>query len=130
MRGAAKIGLGTALALLVVGIGAALAQAPMRVARVNRTTISAEAAIAQAHAGADYCQAQEALPSGTRAIRVSLQASIGPPVALSVRSNGRTIASGSQSPAWTGAVVSVPVHPLTETVQAGGPPRLVHGAVG
>lgn len=111
-----KIGLGTALALLVVGIGAALAHDPMSVARLNRAAITPESPIAQTHAGADYCQAQEVLPSGTTAIRVSLQASIGPRLALSVSSNGRVIASGAQGSAWTGAVVSVPVRPLAGTV--------------
>jgi hypothetical protein len=116
MTGAVRIGLGAALATIVVGVAVALAHAPMSVARVNRAASSAEAAIAHATAGADYCQAQEALPAHTSLIRVSLQASIGPRVALSVSSNGRTIASGVQGSAWTGAVVSVPVRPLADAV--------------
>jgi hypothetical protein len=116
MTRAVKIGLGASLATIVVGIGVTLAHAPMSVARVNRASVSPEETIAQSQSSADYCQAQELLPSGTKAIRVSLQASIGPRVALSVSSNGRTIASGVQGSAWTGAVVSVPVRPLASTV--------------
>lgn len=116
MKGAARIGLVAALALLAAGVGVALARAPMSVARINRATSSAEAVIARADADAEYCQGQEVLPARTSAIRVSLQASIGPRVALSVSSNGHTIASGLQGSAWTGAVVSVPVRPLGETV--------------
>jgi hypothetical protein len=104
------------LALLAVAVGLTLARSPMTVVRASGAFVDTQTPIAATESGADYCQAREILPRGTSAIRVSLFASIGPRVRVTVTSDRRTVASGEQASAWTGGVVTVPVRPLARPV--------------
>jgi hypothetical protein len=108
-----KIALTAGLVLLALGVCAVLVDSPMSLARINRSTAGApQQPIAQTSARASYCQARETLPARTLAIRVSLQASIGPRVRLTVSSDRGALTTGEQGRGWNGDVVSVPVRPL------------------
>jgi len=110
-----RIALIAGLALLVAGIGVALARSPMSVARTNGTP-SREEAIAFTTHGATYCQSDELLPQGTSAIRLSFFAFAGPRLRVVVYAGGRSVTSGESGSGWTSRVVTVPVKPLARAV--------------
>ncbi len=111
-----RIALAAGLALVAIAIGLTLLGAPMSLARTNKLPSQQEEPILTLRHGAVLCQAQEALPRGSTAIRVWLAASYGPHVSLLVRSGRRTITSGERASGWTGGTVTVPVKPLAHTV--------------
>ncbi|HEU0249209.1 MAG TPA: hypothetical protein VFR48_00665 [Solirubrobacteraceae bacterium] len=99
---------------LAVAVGAwTLSRAPPRVLRANAPE-SAE--LATATKGAAACQANEALPAGTSAIRLGLDATFGFRVHVKVYSRSRLITEGSRAPDWTGGMVTIPVRPVDRTV--------------
>ncbi len=59
------------------------------------------------------CQAEEVLPAGTSAIRLSLAAYFGAWVKVTVSSGSLVLAEGRRNPDWTGTSVTVPVRPLS-----------------
>ena len=107
----AKFALASGLTLIAGGIGLTLAQAPPTVARSNEPGTE-EQVIAVTTESATFCQARELLPAGTTAIRASLSAFTGPPIAVSVSAHGHEITSGSRGSGWTTRDVTVPVRPL------------------
>jgi len=111
-----KIALVAAMALLGIAIGLTLLRSPANVAGTNKTSFQEPETIASTRHSTSYCQAGETLPRGTLAIRISLAASIGPSVSVSVSSGGHPITGGEQESAWTGWVVTVPVKPLAHAV--------------
>jgi hypothetical protein len=118
-----------AIALVIV-----LSGSPLVVTHTNATP--ANEPILEAGSGTSVCQAGEALPAGTTAIRLTLVAAVGPRVSLSVLSGTRVLTSGATASGWTSGAVTVPVkvfsHSLApvsicfklgrsvETVQLGG----------
>ncbi len=61
------------------------------------------------------CQAGEVLPRGATAVRVWLEAVIGPHVEVQALSGGRIVARGTRGPGWTAGSVTVPIHPMPRT---------------
>lgn len=111
-----KVALVAGLTLLAIAVGLVLRQAPMSVAGTNKIHDREGATIASTRHSASYCQADETLPSGTSATRISLAASIGPRVRVLVSSRGHPITGGEQESGWTGWVVTVPVKSVAHTV--------------
>lgn len=110
-----QIALAAGLAVVCVAVGLSLLRSPMSVAATNRPSGESEQPIASTDRGASYCQPGEALPRGTTAIRVWLDASYGPRVRLAVSSGGHPVTEGEQA-GWTGGSVTVPVKPLPHAV--------------
>ena len=90
----------------------ALAQSPVTVARTNTPVRSFVTATKNELSA---CQSGETLPSGTSAIRLSIETFVGPRVTVEVRERARLIASGERGSGWTAGVVTVPVKPLDTT---------------
>lgn len=63
------------------------------------------------------CQADETLPAGASAVRISLEASAGPRVAVVVLSGSTPVAHGLSATGWLGRVVTVPIEPLDRTIR-------------
>lgn len=122
------------LALLAIALVLTLSGSPLVVTHTNATPASEP--ILEAGSGSNACQAGEALPGGTTAIRLTLVAAVGPRVSLSVFSGARVLTSGITAGGWTSGAVTVPVKalphaaapvricfklgPSAETVQLGG----------
>lgn len=105
--------------MLVVGLLAlagavafALSQSPVTVAHANTTS---RLFVASGKNELSACQAGETLPRATSAIRLHVEAFVGPRVTLQVREGAREIASGEHGTGWTAGVVTVPVRPLART---------------
>ncbi len=109
-----KLALAAGLLAIALAAGAALARAPLTVDAENFPGIH-HSLIATTQA-AEACQAREALPIGTSAIRLSLTAVLGPEVTVSVLSGARVLTQGVHAPGWEGASVTVAVRPLPATV--------------
>ncbi len=62
------------------------------------------------------CQPDEVLPGGTTAIRVWVEAVIGPPVSVEVLSGARLLTQGSRGWGWTAGSVTLPVRRQPRTV--------------
>ena len=58
------------------------------------------------------CQPGESLPRETSALRLSLEATVGPRVAVELLVGSRRLDSGTRGSGWTAASVTVPVKPL------------------
>jgi hypothetical protein len=116
MRGV-TIALVAGLAGLAIAIGVALAQSPMSVAATNRRAGAVEAPLTSTDRGATYCQSGEALPRGTSAIRLWLDATTGPRVRVVASAAGGVLSSGERGSGWTGGSVTVAVAPLPRTVR-------------
>jgi hypothetical protein len=110
-----RVTLGVSLTLLLAAIALTLAHAPLMVARANGKP-KEEEVIAETNRGATYCQADEVLPKGTTAIRLSLSTATGPRISITVRSGGQTLTDGVRGAGWTSRVVTVPVRPLARAV--------------
>jgi hypothetical protein len=111
--------------LVVVSVGLAITAATLVVVlsesppRVLATTSPATEEVAVSDVGyLAACQANETLPRGTTAIRISLAAFIGPPVKVTIVSHGHKIAAGGHESAWSGQDVTVPLREVSRTVPA------------
>jgi hypothetical protein len=105
------IALGIALLLAVCAV--TLTRSPPRVVR---GAPPANGELGAVSTSSQVCQADEVLPRGVSAIRVSLDAYYGAQVRLAVFSGSRVVAGGRRGPEWTGSSVTVPVKPLSHTV--------------
>jgi hypothetical protein len=114
MRGA-RVGLVVGLALTAVAVAIVLSGAPPVLAGTNGVTAVPYAPLASASGGGG-CQADETVPAGASAIRLSLEASAGPRVHVAVWVGGRTITRGESAAGWLDRVVTVPVKPVARTV--------------
>jgi hypothetical protein len=104
-----KLALAAGVLLIALAAGAALGHAPLVLAGENSPQTHEELVSTAQSTGA--CQAREALPRNTSAIRLGLTTVLGPRVAVSIRSGSRLIASGVHGPGWEGASVTVPLRP-------------------
>ncbi|HLM85439.1 MAG TPA: hypothetical protein VK272_04535 [Solirubrobacteraceae bacterium] len=104
-----KVALVVGLALWGVAGGLTLLQSPIGVLRSNTR---ASAFIDQASHTLSACQAGEALPAETSAVRLRVETLLGPRVAVGLFARGRAIARGERGPGWTGGAVTVPVSRL------------------
>jgi hypothetical protein len=108
-----RIALGLSLVLLIVALGLTLSKSPPSVARWN----AVEAAVEFDSITGPFstCQANEVLPRGTVAIRLSLDSVLGPRVSVRAVSAGHVLTRGERGSGWTAADVTVPVRPLART---------------
>jgi hypothetical protein len=102
------------LALVTIALAVTLSGSPVIVARAN--SIGEQKVIAETNSDVGACQAGEVLPIGTSAIRLALEAVIGPRVTVEALSGTRVLTSGSAGAGWTGGSVTVPVRPTSRTI--------------
>jgi hypothetical protein len=102
-----SLALGAGLALLTIAIGLTLTRSPPLLAGTNSIPAATRVATTTRSAGA--CQANEVLPADTSAIRLSLEASLGPRVTVKALSGKRVLTHGERPAGWTGLGVTVPV---------------------
>jgi hypothetical protein len=108
------ISLTVGLTLAALGLGVVLSRSPAVVARSNDVPIERPIGIAsKAFAG---CQAEEALPSGTTAIRLALEAQLGPRVRVKVLRGRAVLTRGERAAGWSRQSVTVPVQALDRPV--------------
>jgi len=67
--------------------------------------------------GARICQSGETVPPGSTSVRLELGSSAGPRVAATVRQGDDVLTRGVSAKGWIGAAVTVPLRPLSRTVQ-------------
>jgi hypothetical protein len=107
-----KVTLVVGIVLIAIAGAVTLTRSPPRVVRVAaRAQVIHPVAVSDA----EICQANEVLPAGVSAIRISLGAYFGPNVRVEVTSGGRVLTQGTRGPGWTGNSVTVPVTPLRRT---------------
>src|ERR1700731_781110 len=92
------------LAACAAALALALSGAPSVVAGTNAVRL--EAKFATSAGPAIVCQADETLPARTSAIRLSLEAVVGPSVTLDVYAGGRPMTHGRGGSGWTGRGVT------------------------
>lgn len=112
-----KVTLAVALALLVVAIGVALSQSPVVVAGTNSVPIQTQVELKKGDITS--CQQVGAIPQGTSAIRLSVEArDVGPRVAVKILSGSRVLSAGARGAGWTAAItVTVPVARLSHAIR-------------
>ncbi len=108
-----RTALGVGLAVVAAAFVATLSHSPLTVARGNLSTAGGFVTTSQP---ARACQAEEALPRGTSAIRLALLTVLGPQVTVRVLSGSRVVTQGSHPPGWSSGAVTVPVTPVAHAV--------------
>jgi hypothetical protein len=100
---------------LIVAVGAlTLTRSPPRVVGVGTTTDARSMLpLARTLGDANVCQANEALPAGVSAIRLTLGAEYGSNVHVKAYSGSQVLTEGARGPEWTSGSVTVPVRPLS-----------------
>jgi Predicted membrane protein (DUF2142) len=105
-----RVALLVGLALAAVALTLTLSGAPSTVAGANAVPLQERLAISEGPI--EICQPDESLPRDTSAVRLSLEAVIGPAITLRAFSGARLITSGTRGSGWTGVSVTVPVRAL------------------
>ena len=111
-----RVALAVGLALTAVAVALVLSRAPEVIAGSNAIGPLPRALHAVPGSGS-ACQANETLPAGTSAITLSLEATAGPRVAVSVLSGSTVLTHGESANGWTGAAVTIPVEPVRRVVR-------------
>ncbi len=109
-----RAALALGLALTAVAGAVVLSGSPSTVAASNG--IGLETRFGRTLGPATVCQSGETLPAHTSAVRIALEAAVGPSVRLAVFSSGRQLTHGARGSGWTGGSVTVPVAPLARPV--------------
>jgi hypothetical protein len=115
MRTRTSIVLAAGLALTVILLGATLSHVPLVVARTNALVGRGE--ITEIKSNARVCQASEAVPAGTSAIRIGFNMALGAHMAVAVTSGAQLITHGVRASGWRGTEVTVPLHRVARAVQ-------------
>jgi hypothetical protein len=102
-----KIAIALGLALLAISIGLTLTRSPPLLAGTNSILVATK--VASTTRSASACQANEVLPANTSAIRLSLEATLGPRVTVKASSGRQVVTYGERPAGWTGLGVTVPV---------------------
>jgi hypothetical protein len=110
----ARVALAAGLTLTAIAIGVVLSRSPPAVTR--STPMTAAVGFGTSPVGARICQSGEVLPRGTTAIRVWLEAVIGPPVSVEASAGSRLLTRGARGPGWTTGSITIPVRTVTRTV--------------
>jgi hypothetical protein len=105
-----KVTLAVGMALTIAAVAFALTRSPARVVRVNESEANTSLGVTQAEPA--VCQANEVLPRGVSAIRLSIDAFFGSTVHLIAYDGSRVLTEGRRAPTWTGTSVTVPVKPV------------------
>jgi hypothetical protein len=108
--GSVRIALVLALALVAIALGVVLSGSPPILTRA--APLADFTKLSGAGGPVRLCQGGEVLPRGTSAVRISLEALIGPPVALTASSGGHVLAAGRRGAGWSTGSVTIPVRPL------------------
>jgi hypothetical protein len=111
--GSVRIALVLALALVAVALGVVLSGSPPTVTRA--APLADFTKLSGAGGPVRLCQGGEVLPRGSSAVRISLEALIGPPVALTASSGGHVLATGRRGAGWSTGSVTIPVRPLARS---------------
>jgi hypothetical protein len=109
--GEPRLVLGVGLALIGIALVLVLSSSPPAVIRSDAPVITSFN-FGRTSDRSRICQAGEVLPRGATAIRVWLEAVIGPAVEVEALSGGRVVAHGARGPGWTSGSVTVPVKPM------------------
>jgi hypothetical protein len=112
---AAQLALAVGLLALAGALVLVLTGSPAALTGTNG--IEPIGSLATAPGSGSGCQGDEVLPAHTSAIRLSLDASAGPRVTVTVSSRGTVLARGESAPGWLAKVVAIPVRPLDRTVR-------------
>jgi hypothetical protein len=115
MRGA-RVALAAGLVLLAIAVGIVLAHSPETLARSNALH-PLNLRLTSVPGSGSACQSNELIPAETTAIGVSLNASDGPRVTVTVLSGKTVVAHGKSASGWLGRLVTIPVAPLGHAVQ-------------
>ncbi|HEX5853863.1 MAG TPA: hypothetical protein VFY36_12315 [Solirubrobacteraceae bacterium] len=102
-----KAVLATGLSLTAVATSVVLAQSPSVVVATNK--VRPQTTIYVTSYEETICQAGETLRAGVSAIRLWLNAAIGPRVTVAVFDGSKLIAGGTRAAGWYGTTVTVPV---------------------
>ncbi len=110
-----RVALAAGFGLTAVALAIVLSHSPEILAGTNAIEPRANR-LASVPGGGSACQANETLPADSSAIRVSLEASAGPRVTVTVLSGKTVLTHGEGAPGWIGEVVTIPVKPLDHAV--------------
>jgi hypothetical protein len=110
----ATAALAAGLLLVAIALAVTLSGSPFVVAHANATP--ANEPILEAASGAGACQADEVLPAGISAIRLTLVAAAGPRVSVTALSGTQVLTSGIAGSGWTSGAVTVPVRPVARAI--------------
>jgi hypothetical protein len=99
------------LALMAVALGVTLTRSPPVVVGGDFTPLNRQ--ILETTRSERACQADETLPRGTSAIRLSLYTPFGPRVTVKVFLGGRLLTSGVRGSGWNGESPTVSVRPMS-----------------
>jgi hypothetical protein len=102
-----SLALGVGLTLLAIAFGLTLTRSPPLLAGSN--SIPLVTSVASTTRSASTCQANEVLPANTSAIRLSLDATLGPKVTVEALSGKQILTSGERAAGWIGGAVTIPV---------------------
>src|SRR5580693_5821588 len=110
----ARISLVIGWGLISLAIALVMSRSPPAVARTNAIPINE--VIAAAPPAVEACQGNEMLPSGTTAVRLSLEALLGPRVTVKIVRNGVVLSTGERAAGWSRQSVTVPIRALRHSV--------------
>jgi hypothetical protein len=108
-----KVTLAVGIALTIAVGAVTLTHSPPRVVRVNEAEANVSLGVTQSEPA--VCQANEVLPAGVSAIRLSIDAFFGAKVHLIAYHGSQIVTEGTRAPTWTGTSVTVPVKPVSHT---------------
>lgn len=106
-----RVVLAVGLAAIALAVAVVLLHSPSTVASTNG--VKATALLYTAKQATEVCQQGETLPAGLTAVRVEVDAVVGPRVSVEALAGGRTVAHGSHGSGWFGTAVTVPVTHLS-----------------
>jgi len=109
-----KIALAVSLGMTAVAIGLVLSESPVTV--LASKSVATNEVVTVNKRSATACQADERLPRGTLAIRLSLGAFTGPRVSVAALSGTRVVTLGERGSGWAGQTVTVPVRAVADAV--------------
>ena len=112
----ARVALGAALALIALAAAIVLSQSPRVLAGSNAIEPFSSRLTTVPGSGSG-CQPGETLPARTTAISLSLEATAGPRVTITVLSGKAILTHGTSAEGWLGQDVTIPVEPLDRTVR-------------
>jgi hypothetical protein len=107
-----RIALIVGLVALALAVALTLTKSPARV--VGSDAIPLRVLVAKLRGGDSGCQPGGTMPSGTTALRLYVESTVGPSLDVSVRLGQRVVSSGHIPSGWTGAGVVVGVKRLAQ----------------
>lgn len=109
-----RVALIVALGGLAIALAGVLSGSPPSVARAN-APLADFTKLDTIVSSTRVCQGGEVLPRDVTAVRISLEALIGPPLTLTASSGTRVLTGGRRGAGWSTGSVTIPVRPVTRT---------------